>query len=201
MSNLSTFSESARRGKARQPIRLNTTFAAELIRRTENGLDKLFVWSTQHLPEPAIPDSTHDRMDFHGPYGRYFTELFLYVPWLVAQRLNAEQRYEEAERWLRRLFDPGRGQKNCWRAVSLIDSTTPSYADRVPHDPHQIALSHPVHFRKALYFLYLDILINRGDAAYRQLTPDWPQRGKAVVRAGAGSVGATSDRSIGRSLG
>ncbi|BBP51108.1 toxin [Pseudomonas sp. St386] len=156
----------------RQPIRLNTTFAAELIRRTENSLDELFDWTTQRLPEPAIPDSTHDRMDFHGPYGRYFTELFLYMPWLVAQRLNAEQRYEEAERWLRRVFDPGRGQKHCWRAVSLIDSTTPSYADQAPHDPHQIALSHPAHFRKALYFLYLDILINRGDAAYRQLTPD-----------------------------
>ncbi|WP_431495563.1 neuraminidase-like domain-containing protein [Pseudomonas brassicacearum] len=166
------FSESARRGKARQPIRLNTTFAAELIRRTENSLDELFDWTTQHLPEPAIPDSTHNRMDFHGPYGRYFTELFLYLPWLVAQRLNAEQRYEEAERWLRRVFDPGRGTESCWKAVPLLDNSTPSYADRAPHDPHQIALSHPVHFRKALYFLYLDILINRGDAAYRQLTPD-----------------------------
>ncbi|KQW30035.1 MULTISPECIES: neuraminidase-like domain-containing protein [Pseudomonas] len=156
----------------RQPIRLNTTFAAELIRRTENSLDELFDWTTQHLPEPAIPDSTHNRMDFHGPYGRYFTELFLYLPWLVAQRLNAEQRYEEAERWLRRVFDPGRGTESCWKAVPLLDNSTPSYADRAPHDPHQIALSHPAHFRKALYFLYLDILINRGDAAYRELTPD-----------------------------
>src|SRR3546814_9421383 len=57
-------------------------------------------------------------------------------------------------------------------AVPLLDSPTPSYADQAPHDPHQIALSHPVHFRKALYFLYLDILVNRGDAAYRTLTPD-----------------------------
>lgn len=156
----------------RQPIRLNTTFAAELIRRTENGLDELFDWTTQHLLEPTIPDATHNEMDFHGPYGRYFTELFLYLPWLVAHRLNAEQRYDEAERWLRRVFDPSRGKEDCWRAVPLIDSSTPSYADQAPHDPHQIALSHPAHFRKALYFLYLDILINRGDAAYRELTPD-----------------------------
>lgn len=156
----------------RQPIRLNTAFAAELIRRTENGLDELFDWTTQHLSEPVIPDAPNNNMDFHGPYGRYFTELFLYLPWLVAHRLNAEQRYEEAERWLRRLFDPGRGKENCWRALPLLDSSTPSYADQAPHDPHQIALSHPAHFRKALYFLYLDILINRGDAAYRELTPD-----------------------------
>ena len=159
-------------GLLRQPIRLNTTFAAELIRRTENGLDELFDWTTQHLPEPTLPDGVNNGMDFHGPYGRYFTELFLYLPWLVAHRLNAEQRYDEAERWLRRVFDPSRGKEDCWRAVPLIDSSTPSYADQAPHDPHQIALSHPAHFRKALYFLYLDILINRGDAAYRELTPD-----------------------------
>ncbi|WP_058542069.1 neuraminidase-like domain-containing protein [Pseudomonas fluorescens] len=168
----SAISDSDSAGQLRQPIRLNTTFAAELIRRTENGLDELFDWTTQNLPEPALPNATHNTMDFHGPYGRYFTELFLFVPWLVAHRLNAEQRYEEAERWLRRLFDPDRGQETCWRAVPLLDSPTPSYADQAPHDPHQIALSHPVHFRKALYFLYLDILVNRGDAAYRTLTPD-----------------------------
>ncbi|MCW1243835.1 neuraminidase-like domain-containing protein [Pseudomonas sp. SAICEU22] len=156
----------------RQPIRLNTLFAPELIRRTENSLDELFNRTTQRLPEPTIPGSDNNQMDFHGPYGRYFTELFLHLPWLVAHRLNAEQRYEEAERWLRRLFDPGLGKESCWKAVPLLDSSTPSYADQAPHDPHQIALSHPVHFRKALYFLYLDILINRGDAAYRELTPD-----------------------------
>lgn len=160
------------KSQKRQPIRLNTVFAPELIQRTENNLDELFDTTTQHLPEPAIADDIVNRMDFHGPYGRYFTELFLYLPWLVAHRLNAEQRYEEAERWLRRIFDPSRGKEDCWRAVPLIDSSTPSYADQAPHDPHQVALSHPVHFRKALYFLYLDILINRGDAAYRELTPD-----------------------------
>ncbi|MBV4498812.1 toxin [Pseudomonas sp. SWRI12] len=156
----------------RQPIRLNTVFVTELISRTESSLNELFDYTTQLLPEPAIPGETNNEMDFHGPYGRYFTELFLYLPWLVAHRLNAEQRYEEAERWLRRVFDPGLGQERCWRAVPLINSSTPSYVDQAPHDPHQIALSHPAHFRKALYFLYLDILINRGDAAYRELTPD-----------------------------
>ncbi|WP_434572527.1 Tc toxin subunit A-related protein [Pseudomonas sp. Z3-6] len=160
------------KSQKRQPIRLNTVFAPELIQRTENSLDELFDTTTQHLAEPAIADDIVNRMDFHGSYGRYFTELFLYLPWLVAHRLNVEQRYDEAERWLRRVFDPSRGKEDCWRALPLIDSSTPSYADQAPHDPHQIALSHPAHFRKALYFLYLDILINRGDAAYRELTPD-----------------------------
>ncbi|WP_417693050.1 neuraminidase-like domain-containing protein [Pseudomonas sp.] len=168
----STIEHSDGKNQERQPIRLNTLFAAELIRRTENSLDELFDWTTQHLPEPTLPGDPSNRMDFHGPYGRYFTELFLYVPWLVAHRLNAEHRYEEAERWLRYVFDPGRRKAECWRSVPVLDGDTRSYSHQAPHDPHQIALSHPVHFRKALYFLYLDILTNRGDAAYRTLTPD-----------------------------
>ncbi|SFW78501.1 neuraminidase-like domain-containing protein [Pseudomonas sp. NFACC04-2] len=158
--------------RLRPPIRLNTVFATELIRRTENSLDELFDWTTQHLQEPAMPGDSANGMDFHGAYGRYFTELFLYLPWLVAHRLNAEQHHEEAERWLRYTFDPGRDRKAFWRSVPLIDNSMPSYSHQAPHDPHQIALSHPVHFRKALYFLYLDILISRGDAAYREMTPD-----------------------------
>ncbi|MGN8276442.1 neuraminidase-like domain-containing protein [Pseudomonas sp. SMN5] len=158
--------------RRRPPIRLNTVFAAELIRRTENGLDELFDWSTQHLQEPPIPGDLSNAMDFHGAYGRYFTELFLHVPWLVAHRLNAEQQYEEAERWLRYTFDPGRNTNECWRSVRLVDRSVAAYANQAPHDPYQIALSHPVHLCKALYFLYLDILINRGDAAYRAMTPD-----------------------------
>ncbi|WP_413793936.1 MULTISPECIES: neuraminidase-like domain-containing protein [unclassified Pseudomonas] len=177
LAQIISFSDSAmhyseHKKQSRQPIRLNTVFAAELIRRTGNSLDELFDWVTQHLPEPAVPGDPTNRMDFHGPYGRYFTELFLYVPWLVAQRLNDEHQYEEAERWLRYVFDPGRKGDERWRSVPLLDNSTPAYANREPHDPHQIARSHPVHFRKALYFLYLDILINRGDAAYRAMTPD-----------------------------
>ncbi|WP_260959778.1 Tc toxin subunit A-related protein [Pseudomonas citri] len=168
----SAIANSDAKDKPRQPIRLNTVFAAELIRRTANSLDELFDWQTQHLPEPALPGESETKMDFHGPYGRYFTELFLYVPWLIADRLNTEHRYEEAEHWLRHVFDPGLGSEACWRSVPLVASSTPFYANQAPHDPHQIALSHPVHFRKALYFLYLDILINRGDAAYRALSPD-----------------------------
>jgi len=168
----SSIKNSDDRTQPRQPIRLNTVFSAELIRRTENSLDELFDRQTQHLPEPELQGDSDNKMDFHGPYGRYFTELFLYVPWLIAHRLNIEQRYEEAEHWLRHLFDPGRGSTSCWRSESLVDSHMSAYGDQARHDPHQIALSHPVHFRKALYWLYLDILINRGDAAYRELTPD-----------------------------
>lgn len=166
----------------RSPIRLNITFARHLIERAETSMDSLLSWSTQHLQQPPLNDLKQaEDMDFYGAYGRYFVELFLYLPWLVAHRFNVERQYGEAERWLRYLLDPGRKKTSketpdYWNAVPLIHKTTPapgqlSYAIQGPQDPHQIALSHPVHFRKALYMLYIDILLNRGDAAYRTLIP------------------------------
>ena len=162
---------------------MNITFARHLIARAEQSMDKLLTWSSQHLEEPPFESGKPlEKLDFYGAYGRYFVELFLYLPWLVAHRFNQERQYGEAERWLQYLFNPARkavsdNNPDYWNAVPLITGTAPkpgqsSYAIQGPQDPHQIALSHPVHFRKALYMLYIDILLNRGDTAYRELTPD-----------------------------
>ncbi|WP_053155006.1 neuraminidase-like domain-containing protein [Pseudomonas sp. P1.8] len=167
----------------RAPIRMNTTFARHLIDLAESGMDSLLSWDTQHMKEPPIPnDEGSEPMDFAGGYYLYFLELFLYLPWLVAYRLNEEQQYEEAKRWLAFLFDPSRqsnasGHPGYWQAVPLEEAVwpgqpDPSQAILYPDDPHQIALSFPVHFRKALYGLYIDIESNQADAAYRELTPD-----------------------------
>lgn len=155
----------------RQSIRVTTAFAAELIKRTENSLDELFSIETQRLLEPAVEGESAQNLDFHGPFGRYFTELFLYLPWLVAHRLNVEEQYDAAQQWLNRVFSPRDRTTGYWGATPLLDSDAPiAFLDQAPHDPHQIALIQPVHFRKALYFLYVDILINRGDAAFRERT-------------------------------
>jgi hypothetical protein len=168
----------------RSPIRMNTTFARNLIERAESGMDELLNWETQHLKEPQMtPFLPDEPMDFTGAYYLYFLELFLYMPWLVAYRLNQEQQYDEAERWLAHLFDPMRQQGDSghpayWDAVPIAPdfptNETPdmSHATLWPNDPHQIGLSHPVHIRKALYLLFLDIKLNRADHAYLQLTPD-----------------------------
>ncbi|WP_367374090.1 neuraminidase-like domain-containing protein [Pseudomonas lini] len=166
----------------RHPIRMNITFARHLIERAEESMDKLLNWPSQHLQEPPFENSKpSEQLDFYGAYGRYFVELFLYLPWLVAHRFNQERQYSEAERWMHYLFDPGRkevsdGHPDYWNAEPLINKTPTSaqssHAIQDPQDPHQIALSHPVHFRKALYMLYIDILLNHGDHAYRELTPD-----------------------------
>lgn len=167
----------------RAPIRMNTTFARHLIERAESGMESLLSWDTQHMKEPPIPNGLGaEPMDFSGAYYLYFLELFLYLPWLVAYRLNEEQQYEEAKRWLAFVFDPSRqsgqsGHPGYWQSVPIEEPVWPGPADPsqailYPDDPHQIALSFPVHFRKALYGLYIDIESNQADAAYRELTPD-----------------------------
>ena len=170
--------------KERAPIRMNTTFARNLIQRAEAGIDVLLDWETQHLNEPPMsPMLPEESMDFSGAYYLYFLELFLYLPWLVAWRLNQERQYDEAERWLAYLFDPMRqagdtGHPPYWNVVPIApagasnETAEMSHATLWPNDPHQIGLSHPVHIRKALYLLFLDIKLNRADHAYLQLTPD-----------------------------
>jgi hypothetical protein len=168
----------------RAPVRMNTVFARELINLAESGMEPLLRWETQTARiEPPIPNGLGaEPMDFAGAYYLYFLELFLYLPWLVAHRLNEEQQYDEAKHWLSYVFDPARqsvdpGHPGYWQAVPLEQPVwpgpvDPSQAILYPDDPHQIALSFPVHFQKALYGLYIDIENNQADQAYRELTPD-----------------------------
>lgn len=170
--------------KLRAPIRMNTLFPRELINLAESGMEPLLRWETQtkHIEPPIPNDLGSQAVDFSGAYYLYFLELFLYLPWLVAYRLNEEQQYDEAKLWLSYVFDPSRqsvdpGHPGYWQAVPLEEPVWPVPADPsqailFPDDPHQIALGNPVHLRKALYGLYIDIESNQADQAYGELTPD-----------------------------
>ncbi|AZF06452.1 neuraminidase-like domain-containing protein [Pseudomonas sp. R5-89-07] len=158
-------------------LRMNTCFAAKLVQAANIGLDHLFSLTPKTWQEPPLArGGAAEGIDFNGAYGKYFWELFLYVPWLIAHRLNQEQQYAQAQAWLGYLFDPGRAADTSsdrpafWGLSRLaLDERLPDY---ISDDPHELAIRAPVHFRKAIYLFYLDILLNRGDAYYRQLTPD-----------------------------
>lgn len=173
-------SDSPQQNEPRTPIRMNTGFAETLTKAANISLEALFSLPPDSWFEaPLTEDGRLQPLDFHGAHGKYYWELFLYLPWLIAYRLNMEHRYAEAQKWLHYLFNPGckadvnDEMSGFWRLKLLTTPITePSYARDNPYDPNQIALSSPVHFRQALYQLYLDILINRGDAAYRQMTAD-----------------------------
>ncbi|MCM2360535.1 neuraminidase-like domain-containing protein [Pseudomonas sp. SR18] len=158
-------------------IRLNTCFAGKLAEAANISLERLFSLTPKQWQEPPLTaNGPPQDVDFQGANGKYFWELFLYLPWLVAHRLNHEQQYVEALAWLNYIFDPGRSADAAsdrpaywgFRELTRHDQAT----GEASADPHQLALAAPVHLRKAVYQFYLDILLNRGDAAYRQLTAD-----------------------------
>ncbi|KAF2410886.1 hypothetical protein SAMN04490179_2740 [Pseudomonas antarctica] len=158
-------------------LRMNTCFAGKLVQAANESLEHLFSLTPNKWQEPPLTlGGAAQSIDFNGAHGKYFWELFLYVPWLVAHRLNQEQQYVEAQAWLNYIFDPGRLADEAserpafWGFNELVRKD--QRPGSVTHDPHKLAIRSPVHFRKAIYLFYLDILLNRGDAAYRQLTPD-----------------------------
>ena len=104
--------------------RLSTTVVDRLSNRLlAFGLDGLLSLESQVLPElpfsrfyndetrepaPAIDTQNlpPELMDFKGSYGLYFWEVFFYNVFLVANRLNANQRFEEAKGWYEYIFNP-----------------------------------------------------------------------------------------------
>jgi hypothetical protein len=157
------------------PIRTNTCVTGSLTKTANNDLHKLFAAPMSTWREPPLATGkTQSPLDFHGAHGQYFWELFLYLPWLLAHRLNLEQQHAQAETWIRYLFDPAPQSGSTYWRLPVLESGTPQpgYAEAGPNDPNQLALSKPEYFRQALYLLYVDILLNRGDAAYRQMTRD-----------------------------
>lgn len=62
-----------------------------------------------YLPTPkVVPPPLFDgaQVDFNGPYGLYYWELFYFTPDLVASTLLRSGRYAEAIAWLQYIFNP-----------------------------------------------------------------------------------------------
>lgn len=56
------------------------------------------------LEAPLI--TTNQQVAFNGPYGIYYWELFFHSPFLVASILNTHQKFDEAEKWMKYIFNP-----------------------------------------------------------------------------------------------
>ncbi|WP_387692863.1 neuraminidase-like domain-containing protein [Photorhabdus sp. RM71S] len=125
----------------------------------------------------VIPTFT-EPMDFSGANSLYFWELFYYTPMLVAQRLLHEQNFDEANRWLKYVWSPAgyiiRGQiKNYhWNVRPLLENTSWNSDPLDSVDPDAVAQHDPMHYKVATFMRTLDLLMARGDHAYRQLERD-----------------------------
>jgi len=103
-------------------IRLTTGSAPRLSARLfSGGVNSLLALDTQQAPiVPELPFSRYiptrrvnepplfdgAQVDFDGPYGLYYWELFFFAPQLLATTLLAERRFAEALAWYQYIFNP-----------------------------------------------------------------------------------------------
>jgi hypothetical protein len=101
-----------------------TTGAVPRLSRSlfSGGIESLLSLSSQQIPvvpelpftryKPdtwrVIPPLQYDgtQVDFDGPYGLYYWELFFFSPQLIGTRLSADRRFEEAQEWFQYVFNP-----------------------------------------------------------------------------------------------
>jgi hypothetical protein len=131
------------------------------------GLDK--VYGLSQVTEP---------MDFNGANALYFWELFYYTPMMMFQRLLQEQNFTEALRWINYVWCPsgyvinGEEQNYLWNVRPLNEDTSWNATPLDSVDPDAVAQNDPMHYKVASFMKSLDLLIARGDAAYRLLERD-----------------------------
>ncbi|QQQ49745.1 hypothetical protein JJQ97_20755 [Pseudomonas syringae] len=134
------------------------------------------------LPDVAYSVSVDSNrsisMDFSGANALYFWELFYYTPMMSAQRFLQEQQFTLADQWLRYVWSPSgyvvRGQHvdRNWNVRPLQEDTRWNDAPLKAVDPDAVAQNDPMHYKVATFMRALDLLIARGDSAYRKLERD-----------------------------
>ncbi|NSL86929.1 hypothetical protein ECE50_008820 [Chitinophaga sp. Mgbs1] len=171
------------------------------------GIDNLLTLQNQLLPEVPVSDfysggttpspnlvipdpATINRLDFNGAYGQYFWEVFYFAPFLVADSLSTNQRFEEAMNWYQYVFNPTQqpepGNQNpaerYWRFLPFRNMTIPTLIETLtnpaaikayndqPFDPDAIAALRPVAYAKAIVMKYIDNLLKWGDFLFAQDT-------------------------------
>jgi hypothetical protein len=199
--------------------RLGSTLVEPLARKLfEDGIDAVLDTQNQlGLMEAGVPFTlaAGDRVDpdafdgpvagssgtvdFSGPSGSYYREIFFHIPFLIATSLNARGRFESAQRWYHYLFDPTSSEKidvsgvspgdkarrlldRVWRYREfrnlgvehlrdlLTDAGTLDLYRKDPFNPWAIARRRISAFQKAIVMRYVDNLLDWADALFTQFT-------------------------------
>ena len=123
-----------------------------------------------------------------APLGGYFREIFFQIPFLIADHLNSQQSFADAQRWYHYLFNPTASEpgvaetKRPWRyrefrehdiqslrdALTNADALAAYRAD--PFNPHAIARLRPGAYQKSIFMKYIDNLLDWGDSLFSQFT-------------------------------
>jgi hypothetical protein len=192
--------------------RLGTTLSGTLLRKLfTGGVNALLDITTQKddlkeqeppfflIPPttttnlPHVDEETEQNMipgpiDFkHGPYGVYYREIFFHIPYLIANHLNSQGRFADAQRWYHYLFNPTAientdpPQDRNWRYLEFRDSVftlldiltdpdTIGVYKQDPFNPHAIARLRFSAYQKCIVMKYIDNLLDWADSLFAQFT-------------------------------
>ncbi|MBI1926539.1 hypothetical protein HYR99_20135 [Candidatus Poribacteria bacterium] len=149
------------------------------------GLEEFLSLQTQQLT-----DSYGRQFSFRGAYGEYYWEMFFHIPFLIANHLNANQKFKEAKWWYERIFNPTAEESPAdtkpsdhnwqfreFRGLDiqklkdiLIDGAAIEAYKKDPFDPHAIAQLRWNAYQKSIVMKYIDNLIDWGDHLFAQDT-------------------------------
>ena len=170
------------------------------LQLAEGGLPIVLVGgsiNTDHF-NGALPGRA-GKLDFTGPYGVYYRELFFHIPFLIANALNSRCRFEAAQQWYHYVFDPTAAEKidangvptsdrahrlldRVWRyrefrgldletlSGILTDPITIARYKDDPFNPWAIARGRISAFQKAIVMKYVANLLDWADSLFSQFT-------------------------------
>ena len=190
--------------------RLGTTLAKKVARELfTHGIEHLLDLNTQRsLAEAPLAFSLSGsrvvnrvnagRLDLTGPFGTYYREIFFHIPFLIANHLNGQGKYAEAERWYHHIFDPtssevippdpalsaaaneARQRDRNWRYLEfrglsvptlrqvLTDTSAIAAYHKDPFNPHAIARLRLSAYQKAIVMRYADNKLDLADALFER---------------------------------
>ena len=150
---------------------------------------KIYEPNSALVPQRLTSIKSPSTIDFKGTYRLYFEEVFFHIPFLIANKLNSNQNFEEAQRWYHYIFNPtanddaagdGSGKDRYWRYLPfkedrfqslktlLTDSSALAAYREDPFDPHAIAALRLTAYKKAVVMKYIDNLLDWGDSLFMQ---------------------------------
>ncbi|HAA54922.1 MAG TPA: hypothetical protein DCE42_09200, partial [Myxococcales bacterium] len=153
----------------------------------ENGLSEkaLPVTLTQYVTDKTYTGT----LPTEGAMGIYFQEIFFHIPFLLADHLNKQGQYKDAQRWYHTIFNPTHeeapgiqpGDRN-WRYHKfrnqtmttlrdvLTNASTISAYKKDPFNPHAIARLRISAYQKSIVMKYIDNLLDWADALFTEDT-------------------------------
>jgi len=149
-------------------------------------------WAEYDPNTELVPHEDNDiktQIDFKGSFRLYYEEIFFHIPFLIANKLNSNQKFEEAQKWYQYIFNPtandeaagnGSGKDRYWRYLPFKEDhfqslktllTNPealaAYRED-PFDPHAIAALRMTAYKKSVVMKYIDNLLDWGDSLFMQ---------------------------------